>query len=75
MSNANKLSDIRAAAKKLGMTFKAYENTTFNGKPIYYLIDRKSKNMVRENMTLDATYNLLENGGLNDISEKNKCIA
>lgn len=75
MSNSATLSFARRIAKQNGMTFKAYEDKTFNGKPLYHLIDRKSKNTVRSNIELCDVEEMIERGEFSDIAVKNGCIA
>lgn len=75
MSNSATLSFARLIAKQNGMTFKAYEDKTFNGKPLYHLIDRKSKNTVCGNIQLCEVEQMIETGEFLDIAVKNGCIA
>ena len=67
------LSETRAIAKEFGMTFKVDDSVTYNGESVYCLIDRNSKNVILENMTLSKSYEKALYGKFKEIAERNGC--
>ncbi|MDP8173147.1 hypothetical protein QJU93_07225 [Pasteurella skyensis] len=64
------LSEIRAYAKKLGMTFKA-QNATINNQQAYMLINRTTKQVIATNFTLHTAYENMRNGYFYQLAEEN----
>ena len=75
LTNKEMLSKTRAIAKEFGMTFKVDDSLTFNGEPMYYLIDREFKNVIVENMTLHKAYEKACYGEFKSIAESYGCQA
>ena len=62
MSNQVKaLSEVRAYAKNLGMTFKR-QNATINGKTAYLLTNRKTGVVLAKNLTVSTAYEEMLSG-------------
>ena len=62
------LSEVRAYAKTLGMTFKR-QNATVNGKSAYMLISRKTGEVVAKNLTLSTAYDSLQDGYFDEVAQ------
>lgn len=71
MSNftqAQALSEIRAYAKNLGMTFKR-QNATINGQAAYMLTNRKTGEVLAKNFTLWTAYENMQSGYFNQVAQ------
>jgi hypothetical protein len=55
MTHNEVIKEIRLLCKNKGLTFKK-SNRTFNGKPLYYFIDRQSGSVTLSNMSLMSAY-------------------
>ncbi|MDP8176369.1 hypothetical protein QJU83_02275 [Pasteurella skyensis] len=70
LNKAATLSQIRAYAGKLGMTFKA-QNATINNQQAYMLINRKTKKVIATHFTLHTAYENMLNGYFYKLTEEN----
>lgn len=55
MNHNELIKEIRLLCKNKGLTFKK-SNKTFNGKALYYFIDRQSRIVTLSNMSLMSAY-------------------
>ena len=55
MNHNELIKEIRLLCKEAGLTFKK-SNRTFNGKALYYFIDRQSGIVTLSNMTLMSAF-------------------
>ena len=67
-TQAQALSEIRAYARNLGMTFKR-QNATINGKAAYMLINRKTGEVLAKNFTLWTAYENMQSGYFNQVAQ------
>lgn len=67
-TQAQALSEIRAYAKNLGMTFKR-QNATINGKSAYMLTNRKTGEVLAKNLTLWTAYENVQSGYFNQVAQ------
>lgn len=54
--------ECRSLAREMGATFKKHKYITINSKPAYYIINRKTGEIIVENCTLNSAYQNLLNG-------------
>ena len=59
MNKRDLIKQLRSAAKKRNMTLKEHQLIKINNNTAYYLIDRKSKEILISNMTLSSVCNEL----------------
>lgn len=57
MTNQEVISDIRSAAKKVGLTFKVDNSLTINNSTAYKFTVRSSGETILSNCTLGSAYN------------------
>lgn len=72
MSNftqAQALSEIRAYAKNLGMTFKR-QNATINGQAAYMLTNRKTGEVLAKNFTIWTAYENVQCGYFDKVAQE-----
>ena len=71
MSNftqAQALSEIKAYAKNIGMTFKR-QNATINGKAAYMLTNRKTGVVLAKNFTVWTAYENVQSGYFDQVAQ------
>ena len=69
MSNQVKaLSEVRAYAKNLGMTFKR-QNATINGKTAYLLTNRKTGVVLAKNLAVSTSYEEMQTGYFDQLAQ------
>ena len=57
MNKSEVISEIRACARRNGLTFKVNLYLNINNEPSYMFIDRTTKEIVLTNCTLGSAYN------------------
>ena len=67
-TQAQALSEIRAYAKNLCMTFKV-QNATINGKQAYMLTNRKTGVVLAKNFTLWTAYENMQSGYFDKVAQ------
>lgn len=78
MTTLNKtqiLSETRAIARDLGMTFRLDNTMTLNSQPAYELVDRKTGKVLDSNFTLERGYENAISGYFAKTAAKNNCAA
>ena len=67
-TQAQAVSEIRAYARNLGMTFKR-QNATINGQAAYMLTNRKTGEVLAKNFTLWTAYENMQSGYFNQVAQ------
>lgn len=76
MTTLNKsevLSETRAIARQLGMTFRVDDSIMINNEPAYELIDRETGARLAKTFTLDLGYENALSGYFSKVAEENNC--
>ena len=67
-TQAKALSEVRAYAKNLGMTFKR-QNATINGKTAYLLTNRKTGVVLAKNLAVSTAYEEMQTGYFDQLAQ------
>lgn len=73
LSKAQVLSETRAIARNLGMTFRVNDSASLNNQPLYDLVNRKTGDVISKNFTLAMGYENALSGYFAEVAEKNNC--
>ncbi|MDP8173697.1 hypothetical protein QJU93_10050 [Pasteurella skyensis] len=73
LTKTQTVAKLRAYAKENGMTFKK-ENHTISNQEVYKFINRKTKETVITNLTLEEAYENMNNGQVCKLAVENNCI-